>query len=59
MANPPAEAKQETQPAPSPVPKPEVTTRELPHTASLLPLIGLIGVSLLGVAALLRLKLRV
>ena len=59
-ANPPAEAKQETQPAPSPVPKPEVTTRaELPHTASLLPLIGLIGVSLLGVAALLRLKLRV
>src|SRR5437588_7738332 len=54
-ANPPAEAKQETQPAPSPVPKPEVTTRaELPHTASLLPLIGLIGVSLLGVAALLR-----
>ncbi len=59
-ANPPAEAKQETPPAPSAVPTPEVTTRaELPHTASLLPLIGLIGVSLLGVAALLRLKLRV
>ncbi len=59
-ANPPAEAKQETQPAPKAVPKAEVTTRaELPHTASLLPLIGLIGVSLLGVAALLRLKLRV
>src|SRR5882672_767594 len=61
-ANPPAEAKQETQPAPSPVPKAEnaqVSTRaELPHTASLLPLIGLIGVSLLGVAALLRLTLR-
>src|SRR6266481_5074191 len=58
-ANPPAEAKQETPPAPSAVPKPEVTTRaELPHTASLLPLIGLIGVSLLGVAALLRLGLR-
>jgi hypothetical protein len=66
-ANPPAEAKQETPPAPSPAPSAapkaentQVATRhELPHTASLLPLIGFIGISLLGVAALLRMTLRV
>jgi len=65
-ANPPAEAKQETPPAPtttpSAAPKPEntqvATRRELPHTASLLPLIGFIGISLLGFAALLRMTLR-
>lgn len=60
---PPAEAKQETPAAPNAAAKPEntqVATRtELPHTASLLPLIGFIGISLLGVAALLRLTLRV
>jgi len=61
-----AEAKQETPPAPTPTPtaapKPEstqaATRNELPHTASLFPLIGFIGISLLGVAALLRMTLR-
>ena len=59
-ANPPAEAKQ----APSAAPKSENTQvaarhePELPHTASLLPLIGFVGFSLLGVAALLRMTLR-
>jgi hypothetical protein len=63
-ANLPVEAKQETPPAtPSAAPKPEstqvATRHELPHTASLLPLIGFIGISLLGVAVLLRMTLRV
>ena len=63
-ANPPAEAKAAPTPAPSPAPKPENTQvaarheAELPHTASLLPLIGLVGFSLLSVAALLRMTLR-
>src|SRR2546423_10296448 len=65
-ANPPAEAKQETPPPPTPAPsaapKPantQVAARhELPHTASLLPLIGFIGIGLLGIAALLRMTLR-
>jgi hypothetical protein len=63
-ANPPAEAKQETPPPATPSAAPtrentQVATRqELPHTASLLPLIGFIGISLLGVAALLRMMLR-
>jgi len=61
-----AEAKEETPPAPTPAasaaPKAENTQvamrNELPHTASLLPLMGFIGISLLGVAALLRMTLR-
>jgi hypothetical protein len=61
-ANPPAEAKQENQAAPSPAPKADntqvATRHELPHTASLLPLIGFIGISLLGIAAFLRVTLR-
>ena len=63
-ANKPAEAKQEPPPAATPAPAPEkteVATRheaELPHTASLLPLLGLVGFSLLGVAVLLRVALR-
>jgi hypothetical protein len=50
-------------PSPSPAPSAANTQvaqndAQLPHTASLLPLIGLIGVSLLGVAVVLRLALR-
>jgi hypothetical protein len=63
-ASPPAAANQTPSPSPSPAPNPannQVATgsqAELPHTASLLPLFGLIGVTLLGVAVVLRLALR-
>jgi hypothetical protein len=63
-ANPPAEVKQEPPPSASPTPAPEntqVATRheaELPHTASVLPLLGLAGVSLLGFALVLRIAVR-
>lgn len=67
-ANPPAEAKQEPPPSPSPAaaptPAPENTQvaarhkAELPHTASFLPLLGLAGVSLLGLALVLRIAVR-
>jgi phytoene dehydrogenase-like protein len=62
-SSPPAAANQTPSPSPSPAPKAANTQvaqneAQLPHTASLLPLIGLIGVSLLGVALVLRLALR-
>jgi hypothetical protein len=62
-ASPPATANQAPSPSPSPAPSAANTQvaqndAQLPHTASLLPLIGLIGVTLLGVAVVLRLALR-
>jgi len=66
-ANPPAVAKQEppaSSPAAAPTPAPENTQvaarheAELPHTASFLPLLGLAGVSLLGLALVLRIAVR-
>jgi hypothetical protein len=62
-ASSPAAANQTPSPAPTPAPNPANTQvaqneAQLPHTASLLPLFGLIGVTLLGVAVVLRLALR-
>ena len=62
-SSPPAAANQAPSASPSPAPSAANTQvaqneAQLPHTASLLPLIGLIGVSLLGVAVVLRLALR-
>jgi hypothetical protein len=61
--NPPAEAA--AAPPPEPKPAPPARTEmaqnrrsELPHTASSLPLIGFLGVTLLGFALLLRVALR-
>jgi|ERR1700676_1215225 hypothetical protein len=52
----------ETTPSPAPNPEPAQTNpepqRQLPHTASLLPLVGLVGFTLIAVAALLRFALR-
>jgi len=54
----------ETTPSPSPVTNPEPAQtrpereRQLPHTASLLPLVGLLGFTFIAVAALLRFALR-
>ncbi|MFI5070335.1 MAG: hypothetical protein ACHP8A_05550 [Terriglobales bacterium] len=54
-----ANAPTEATPAPTPAPQPEQQQqREMPHTASLLPLVGLLGVALLAMAALLRFALR-
>jgi hypothetical protein len=62
-SSPPAAASQAPSPSASPAPNSANTQvaqnkAELPHTASLLPLVGLIGVTLLGVAVVLRLALR-
>ena len=52
--NPPAAAAPETHAAATPSPAPQERAQHLPKTASSLPLFGLMGVLLLGVAALLR-----
>jgi hypothetical protein len=61
---PPATATAEPRPEPKPAPEPPHTQmataqhETLPHTASMLPLVGLLGLTLLGFALLLRLAVR-
>ena len=56
--NPPAAATAPPQPAPAPSTQVATQRETLPHTGSLVPVIGLLGLMLLGFAALLRMALR-
>jgi hypothetical protein len=57
-ANPPAQANPAPAPAPNPAPTQTApqTERQLPHTASFFPLVGLAGLAFLGLAVLLRIS---